>query len=151
MKEILRSSEGPVQEQALESISAPIDKIALICNADIDKMKVDELRTALEIRGVNKMRSKKDLVETLKHAMADKVQIIDKETTCTSFNGFPPNARWELIDSSALDTVHDSINDVMNAHSLNDLNDLAFGRKINYKECWCRELFDPKCHQPLLG
>ena len=86
-------------------------------------------------------------MEKLKRAIVDKIPIIDKETTCTPSNGFPPNVRYELIDSSSLDTVYNPINEVVNTYSSNDRNCLALGRKYKYKECWYRELFDAKCQQ----
>ena len=75
-EEILPSSEGPVEEQAVVIPTAAIDTFVLITDADIDKMKVDELCIELGKRGISKKGLKKDLVEKLKQAMIDKVPII---------------------------------------------------------------------------
>ena len=143
---VLPSSGGPTQAQAVTT--APRNTFVLITDADISKMKVDELRTALDMRGISKKGLKNELVEKLKRAMVDKVGIIDKETTCAPCNGFPSTAQWELIDSRSLDTLQDPRNEVEDSYAPSDRHGLAQGRKYNYKESWHRDDFDGECKQP---
>ena len=63
---------------------------------------------------------KKELVENLTRALADKFPIVNQETTCAPTTGFQTTTQCHLIDSKSFDTENNPINEVDNVHTPND-------------------------------
>ena len=145
----LPSSDVPAPAE-VATPTGSVNVFVSITDTEIGKMKVDDLRAELTKRGISKNGLKKELVEKLTRAMADKVPIVNQETTCAPTTGFPTTAQWHLIDSESLDTVSNPINEVDIAYAPNDRKGLGMARKYDYKEDWSRDVFDGKCQQPVL-
>ena len=78
----------------------PSEKIVIIEDSELKKMKVDTLKTELRIRGLSTSGKKAELLERLKNAMINKVPLVEESTTSLAPNGFSPTARWRLLSST---------------------------------------------------
>ena len=124
----------------------------LIENEVLQKMKVDELKSELDKRGLSKTGLKKDLLERMYKAMDEGTPCIDKETVAPAPTGFHRNARWKLLDSDVLPTRHDPPNESFgDAYAPSDRNGLRSGsRKFDYTEEWERGVYTKESMQPSL-
>ena len=114
------------------------------------KMRVDDLKKELDMRGISNKGKKEFLLEKLRKAMVDKVTLLEKKTKSAAPNGFADNALWHLIDKSKLPTLKEVRSEFEGAYAPSDRNGTsAKARKYNYLENWNREKFDGVTMQPV--
>ena len=75
-------------------------KIAIIEDVELQKMKVDALKTELLNRGLNTSGKKAELLDRLKNARVNRIPLVEESTTSLAPNGFSPTARWILLSST---------------------------------------------------
>ena len=84
------AAEEVVADTNMESTE---NMFVLIENEILNKMKVDELKSELDKRGLSKTGLKKDLLERMYKAMDEGTPCIDKETVAPAPTGFHRSAR----------------------------------------------------------
>ena len=72
-------------------------QVVIIDMDDIKKMKVDQLRKELRLRGLSHRGLKAELIERLNKACEDKVPLINEVTTSVGPSGFDERAQWRLL------------------------------------------------------
>ena len=118
--------------------------------SEIVKMRVDELKAELTIRGISNKGKKAFLREKLEKAMEDKIPNIKKKTCAAAPNGFITKAQWHLIDDSKLPTLQELQEEFEGAYAPTDRSGApARARKYNFCENWKRENFKGVAMQPV--
>ena len=74
--------------------------IVILSEKEIKKLKVDQLRKELRMRGLPHFGKKAELLERMKKAMDEKIPIINETTTSAAPNGFDKTAKWRLLEPS---------------------------------------------------
>ena len=85
-------------------------QFVLISDADIGKLRVDNLRTVLKMRGIGRSGLKAELVARLEKAMIDKVPLKnDQESEAANVAVFAAGAYWKVLkpeDTEVEDPTH---------------------------------------------
>ena len=114
---------------------------ALISDADIKNLRVDNLRAELKKRRLGRDGLKGDLVKRLQQAMIDNVLINnDQATEVAKTNVFASGTYWKVLDPKDTDT-NDPTNST-NFHSPTVGNDeVTVGKKRSYAHVFDRAPF----------
>ena len=141
--------EAGLETRRDESEKSDDCQVVIIDLNDIKKMKVDQLRKELRLRGLSHRGLKQELIERLNKACEDKVPLINEATTSVGPSGFDTNAKWKLLKHHEEAEEPDSLDPLLvepgRARDQRTRAGIADGeramKKFNYQEKFSREKF----------